>query len=231
MKWRSFAVADRLNVPRQSLNDRRREPRHDATSLILYGAGIAAIVGASFSLSHAFGPWHSSVVRSRRDGLAAGGLAVSGVECFKTRRWQGVISVVVRSSPYLPAYYIGAFGVLATVVAGIFISRSRPPCCFPMAREMLTGFWVTIVFLLNAFIFVEVGSVFRDYRSQLNAYRPASSFGGSAVAATCILARLVVDVRARATAGTNEPEHRWREGRLVSRFDPCLDRHARSASR
>jgi NhaP-type Na+/H+ or K+/H+ antiporter len=151
------AVADRLNVPRHIIGTIEGESLvNDATSLILYGAGIAAVVGASFSLAHAFGALALSIVEAVAIGLGAGGLAVLAWRAIQDETLQGVISVVVPFVAYLPAYYIGASGVLATVVAGLFVSRFTPNVLLPMARETLTGFWVTIVFLLNAFIFVEV---------------------------------------------------------------------------
>jgi CPA1 family monovalent cation:H+ antiporter len=77
-----------------------------------------------------------------------------------------------------------------------------------MAREMLTGFWVTIVFLLNAFIFVEVGIRFHDIVSRLNAYSAGQLiWWGSAVAATCILARIGWTFAQGLLPITNEPEH------------------------
>ena len=39
---------------------------------------------------------------------------------------QGAISVIVPFLAYLPAYYLGASGVLATVVCGIFVGRYTP---------------------------------------------------------------------------------------------------------
>jgi CPA1 family monovalent cation:H+ antiporter len=191
------AVADRLNVP-----------RHIIGTIILYGAAIAAVVGASFSLSHAFGALALSVVEAIAIGLGAGGLAVLAWRVIRDETLQGVISVVVPFVAYLPAYYIGASGVLATVVAGLFVSRFTPNVLLPMARETLTGFWVTIVFLLNAFIFVEVGIRFRDIVSQLHAYSAGQLIGwGSAVAATCILARLAWTFAQGLLPITNEPEH------------------------
>ena len=161
------AVADRLNVPRHIIGTIEGESLvNDATSLILYGAGIAAVVGASFSLSHAFGALALSVVEAVAIGLAAGGLAVLAWRVLRDETLQGVISVVVPFVAYLPAYYIGASGVLATVVAGLFISRFTPNVLLPMTRVVMTGFWVTIVFLLNAFIFVRLESVSTlSYRS------------------------------------------------------------------
>ena len=203
------AIADRLNVPRHIIGTIEGESLvNDATSLILYGVGIAAVVGASFSLSHAFGALALSVVEAVAIGLAAGGLAVLAWRVIQDETLQGVISVVVPFVAYLPAYYIGASGVLATVVAGIFISRFTPNVLLPMTRETMTGFWVTIVFLLNAFIFFEVGIRFHDIVSRLNVYSPGQLiWWGSAIAAVCILARLAWTFAQGLLPITNEPEH------------------------
>jgi Na+/H+ antiporter len=203
------AVADRLNVPRHIIGTIEGESLvNDATSLILYGAGIAAVVGASFSLSHAFGALALSVIEAVAIGLAAGTLAVLAWRGLQDETLQGVISVVVPFVAYLPAYYIGASGVLATVVAGLFVSRFTPNVLLPMTRVVMTGFWVTIVFLLNAFIFVEVGIRFHDIVSQLHAYSGGQLiWWGSAVAATCILARLAWTFAQGLLPATNEPEH------------------------
>jgi CPA1 family monovalent cation:H+ antiporter len=203
------AVADRLNVPRHIIGTIEGESLvNDATSLILYGAGIAAVVGASFSLSHAFGALALSVIEAVAIGLAAGTLAVLAWRGLQDETLQGVISVVVPFVAYLPAYYIGASGVLATVVAGLFVSRFTPNVLLPMTRVVMTGFWVTIVFLLNAFIFVEVGIRFHDIVSQLHAYSGGQLiWWGSVVAATCILARLAWTFAQGLLPATNEPEH------------------------
>ena len=50
------SIADQLNVPRHIIGTIEGESLvNDATSLILYGIGIAAVVGTSFSLLHAAG--------------------------------------------------------------------------------------------------------------------------------------------------------------------------------
>ncbi len=187
------AIADRLNVPRHVIGLIEGESLiNDATSLILYGVAIAAVVGATFSFAHAAGALALSVTEAIAIGLAAGGFAVLAWRSIKDDTLQGAISVVIPFVAYLPAYYIGASGVLSTVVAGLFVNRYTPTVLLPRSRELITGFWVTVVFLLNAFIFVEVGIRFHSIVVGLARYPLAHLLWyGLAVSLACIAVRLV----------------------------------------
>jgi monovalent cation/hydrogen antiporter len=203
------AIADQLNVPRHIIGTVEGESLvNDATSLILYAIGIAAVVGASFSLLHAVGALLLTIVVSVAMGLIVAAIAVFAWRMLKDETLQATISVVVPFLAYLPAYYLGMSGVLATVTTGIAVSRFSPIVLQPRAREMLTGFWVTVVFLLNAFIFTEVGIRFHAFLSRLRDYTPWQLLGwGIAVALTCIVVRLVWTFAQGLSPITNEPEH------------------------
>lgn len=121
---------------------------------------------------------------------------------------QGVISLMIPFVSYLPAYYLGASGVLATVTTGLFVNRYTPVVLLPRAREMIGGFWVTIVFLLNAFIFVQVGIRFHPIVQSLREYSPFQLlWWGFAVALACIVIRFVWTFLQGLLPATNEPEH------------------------
>ncbi|HEY2475073.1 MAG TPA: Na+/H+ antiporter [Candidatus Cybelea sp.] len=203
------AIGDQLNVPRHIIGTIEGESLvNDATSLILYGVGIAAVVGASFSLVHAAGALALAIIESVLIGLAAAALAGLAWRALKDETLQATISVVVPFLSYLPAYYLGASGVLATVTTGLAVSKFSPVVLQPRAREMLTGFWVTVVFLLNAFIFTEVGIQFRSIVAGLGHYPLAQLvWWGVAVALVCILVRIVWTFAQGLLPATNEPEH------------------------
>jgi monovalent cation/hydrogen antiporter len=203
------AIADQLNVPRHLIGTIEGESLvNDATSLILYAIGIAAIVGASFSLAHAAGELVLTIVESVLIGLASAVIAILAWRGIKDETLQATISVVVPFIAYLPAYYVGASGVLATVTAGVVVSRWSPRVLQPRAREMLTGFWVIVVFLLNAFIFTEVGIRFHSIADGLRQYSALQLlWWGSAVALTCVAVRLIWTFAQGLLPVTNEPEH------------------------
>jgi CPA1 family monovalent cation:H+ antiporter len=204
------AIADKLNVPRHVIGTIEGESLvNDATSLILYAVGIGAVVGASFSFGHAAVSLVLVILESVALGLASGGLAVLAFRYVKDPTLQGAISVTVPFLAYLPAYYLGASGVLATVVSGIFVSRYTPTVLLPQAREVITGFWVTVVFLLNAFIFVIVGMDFHQILDDLHEkFSPLQlAWYALAVAATCVVVRLAWTFAQGLLPITNEPEH------------------------
>lgn len=204
-----FAIADRLSIPRHVAAAVEGESLiNDATSLILYGAGIAAVVGASFSLLHAAGQLLFSIVASVAIGLIVAGLAVMAWRLLKDDALQATISVCVPFVAYLPAYYLGISGVLAVVTTGVVLSRFTPSVLQPRSRELLVGFWITLVFLLNAFIFVEVGIRFHQIVLSLRHYSPAQLvWYGVAVSAACVVVRLLWTFAQGLIPATNEPEH------------------------
>ena len=203
------AIADKLAVPRHVIGTIEGESLiNDATSLILYAVAIAAVVGASFSLLHAAGALAISLVEALAIGAAAAAIAVLAWRTLQDDTLQGIISIVTPFVAYLPAYYLGASGVIATVTAGVIISRYTPTVMLPRTREMLTGFWVMVVFVLNAFIFVQVGIDFHQILAQLREYSSLQLIGwAAAVAATCIIVRLLWTFAQGLIPATNEPEH------------------------
>jgi CPA1 family monovalent cation:H+ antiporter len=202
------AIADELNVPRHLIGTIEGESLvNDATSLILYGVGIAAVVGASFSFVHTAGALVVTVAESVILGAAAAGVAVVAWRALKEDTLQATISVLVPFLSYLPAYYIGASGVLATVTSGLVLSHFTPNLLQPRARELLTGFWTTVVFLLNAFIFTEVGIRFHSIVSSLHYSFAELTWWSVAVAGACVVTRLVWTFAQGLLPITNEPEH------------------------
>jgi monovalent cation/hydrogen antiporter len=204
------AIADELKVPRHLVGTIEGESLvNDATSLILYGIGIAAVVGTSFSLTHSSVSLIVTLAESVAIGSAAAAVTVFAWRAIKDQALQTTISVVVPFISYLPAYYIGASGVLSTVTTGLIISRFVPTVLQPRAREILGGFWPTVVFLLNAFIFTEVGIRFRSIVGALRQYSALELlWWGVAIAAACVIVRVIWTFAQALLPITNQPEHK-----------------------
>ena len=204
-------LADRLRIPRHLVATVEGESLiNDATSLILYSVAVAAVVGQSFSLGHALGALVISVVAAVVIGLVAGAIVVGAWALAQDEELQPIISLIAPYLSYLPAYFLGVSGVLAVVTTGLFVSRFTPRVMLPRARLRVGGFWVTIVFVLNAFIFVLVGLQFRSIASNLSHF--SHSIGtliwyGVAISAVVILVRIAWVFAQALLPVTNEPEH------------------------
>jgi len=205
------SLAERLRVPRHLVATIEGESLiNDATSLILYSVAVAAVVGQSFSLGHAFGSLVISVVAAVAIGLAAGAIVVGAWAVAQDDQLQPIISLIAPYISYLPAYFLHVSGVLAVVTTGLFVSRFIPRVTLPRTRLRATGFWVTIVFVLNAFIFVLVGLQFRSIVSNLS--HLSHSIGmliwyGVVVSVVVILVRIAWVFAQALLPVTNEPEH------------------------
>ena len=202
-------VADLLKVPRHVVATIEGESLvNDATSLILYAVALAAVVSGTFSLPHALGSLALSIAGSIAIGIAAGSVAVLAWHFIKDASLQSVISLATPFLSYLPAQHLGVSGVLAVVTTGLFVNRFTPVVLMPLARERATGFWVTIVFVLNAIIFVLVGLQFHSIALSLSRFSWATLLWyGVAVSLTVILVRIGWVFFQGLLPFTNEPEH------------------------
>ncbi len=201
-------IVERIRIPRHVLATIENESLvNDATSLVIYGIGVTAVVTGTFSVSHALGALALSVIGGAAIGIAAGFIAVTGWRLTKDDSLQSIVSLMTPYVAYLPAWYLGASGVLATVAAGFTVSVFVPTVLTPQARLKVSGFWVTIVFVLNAFIFVYVGMRFHSILASLHLPPLRLLAYGVAISATCIVVRLVWVFAQALLPQTNEPEH------------------------
>ncbi|HEY1682864.1 MAG TPA: Na+/H+ antiporter [Candidatus Tumulicola sp.] len=151
-------VAERFQIPRHLISDIEGEALfNDATSLVLYALAIAAIVTGSFHVTDAL----LSLVFSVLGGFAIGGLTALLLrflwQIIRTPRLQMALSLSAPFIAYLPAQYLRVSGVLAVVTAGLIINRFTPVVLVPQTRLRAYGFWETLVFGVNATLFMVVG--------------------------------------------------------------------------
>ena len=130
---------------------------NDATGLVLLKFATAAVVTGSFSIA-------SGVLEFLV--LAAGGIAVGFVMghlfVFVQRFLDDAIlattsSILVSFLVYIVAERLHVSGVLAVVVAGCCRGATCRTSGRPRARLEGTAVWQTLVFLLNALVFVLIG--------------------------------------------------------------------------
>src|ERR1700693_6402519 len=118
-----LAVARRMQIPRRLLVVLEGEGlANDATALILYRFGVAAVSVGVFSFGQAVGTFAAIVAGEILWGIGVGwGL-------LRLRRWghdpsiEIMLSILTPFFAYWPPEHLGGSGVLATVTTGLYIS-------------------------------------------------------------------------------------------------------------
>jgi Na+/H+ antiporter len=152
------SVFKRLDVPERLATIVEGEGlTNDGTALVLYAGAVgAAMVGAVRP-----GPLAVTLLAAPAGGAALG-LAVGWVVVEVRRRMdQPLLEITISlATPYITYALADAAhlsGVLATVVAGVYVGSHISAIYAPGARLQAFAFLDVLVFLLNAVLFVLVG--------------------------------------------------------------------------
>jgi len=174
MGWAMAFVLGAIVAPTDELAaapvlERLRMPRHliaivvgesllnDASALIMYNFAIVAVVTGSFILGNALIHFVVAAAGGIAVGLIVGRLAVEGWRRIKDTQLQGVISFEISYLAYLISERFSLSGVLAVVYGGMYVNRFTPRVVTPATRVAGRGYWDTVVFLINAVLFLMVG--------------------------------------------------------------------------
>jgi monovalent cation/hydrogen antiporter len=187
------SIMRRLGVPRRIVSAVEGEGLfNDATALVAYKVGVAAAVGASFSLAHAGLKFLLGAAGGVAIGLAVGWLIAEIRKRVTDTQVSITISLMSGYAAFIPADKAGASGVVAAVTTGIYMGFRGPSIISPRTR--LQGFfvWEILDFLLNAALFVLIGLQLRPVLDSLGAYSVSKLAGyAAAVSAVVIATRFV----------------------------------------
>jgi monovalent cation/hydrogen antiporter len=154
----ALAIAHKLRVPRRLVTILEGESLvNDTAAFVAYRFAVAAVVTGSFSLASASLRFVLVAIGGTLVGLAAGWLVTAIQRRLDDPSVQMTISLLTPFICYLVAEAIGASGVLAVVVCGLYYGWRAPG--FVSARFRLRAYpvWETIQFLLNGIIFILIG--------------------------------------------------------------------------
>src|SRR5436190_1575258 len=152
------AIAARLAVPRRVLTILEGESLlNDATAVTIYGIAIAVAVGGTFSTSGAVATFAGSIVGGSVIGLGVGWVIAQIRGRIDDTPVEITISLLTPYAAFLPAQWLGTSGVIATVVAGLYLGRRASHIMGADARLTGRAVWETITFLLNGFVFILTG--------------------------------------------------------------------------
>jgi Na+/H+ antiporter len=218
------AVARRAGLPRRLVTVLEGESLlNDATALVAYRVAVAAVVSGSFSPAEL--SWRFALASIGGAGI---GLAVAGAVSWLRRHIDDPIidntmSLVAPFAAYLPAEAIGASGVLAVVVTGLYLGYLAPVKMTAASRLVTKSVWKVIEFLLQGIVFALIGLQLRDVLNGLRGYDPAVVAAAAvAVTAAVIGVRFVwmfpaaYGTRLLARSRQDAAPRSWREPLVVA---------------
>jgi Na+/H+ antiporter len=152
-------IAQRLPIPRRVLVIIEGENLvNDGPALVSYQLAVAAVSTGVFVAWRAGLGFVLTVT-----GGAAVGLAVGWMIGLIRRRLDNpqveiTLSLATGYLAYIPAEEAGVSGVIAAVTAGLYLGWQAPRLVGPVTRLQTVSVWQSIQFLLNAALFILVGS-------------------------------------------------------------------------
>jgi Na+/H+ antiporter len=216
------SIARRIGLPRQLIAKLEGEALfNDATALVLYAAAVSAATTGHFSAAHTAGTVVFSIAAGVAIGLAVGLIGRVLRNRIDDPPVEIAGSIMLAYAAYLPAEAIGASGVLAAVCAGLYLGWHSASGAFsPTSRLQSAAFWQTLVFLVNAALFVFVGLSFHSFTAQARGPIGRLALAAASVVATVVVLRLAWMwafgplIRPRRGAPASGEEAAWRE-RLI----------------
>jgi CPA1 family monovalent cation:H+ antiporter len=186
-----LSVARRMQIPRRILVILEGEGlANDATALILYRFAVIAVSVGSFSLGEAAFNFVAVVAAE-----IAWGIAV-GWAMLRLRRWVGdprieiTLSIVTPFLAFWPPHDLGGSGVLATVVAGLYISWNGLLLISAATRLQGIFFWDFLIYITEGMVFLITGLEMRDLLARIDHFTMAELVASAiVVTAVVILAR------------------------------------------
>ncbi|HUP53937.1 MAG TPA: Na+/H+ antiporter [Methylomirabilota bacterium] len=187
------AVFRRLGVPRRIVTILEGESLlNDASALIAYRAAVVAAGPVAFSLADSTVAFFLVSFGGLVVGAIAGAIVTRTLHRTADPIIEVIISLLAPATAYVAAEQLGVSGVLATVVAGLITGQRAARVLSPDARLMGAGVWQTLIWLINAFVFMLIGlQMPAILRAVLADYRPEQLLGlALAISATVIVTRI-----------------------------------------
>ena len=160
---------------------------NDATALTVLQVEVAAAVGGTFSLPAAVGQFLL---------VAAGGLIAGMAVAIPLARIRtavsdplidNALSLGAPFAAYLVAEELHVSGVLAVVVAGLWLGHRGPVMQSSRARLQTRAVWRLVEFLLEGYVFVLIGQQLPAVLRGLDAYSPGEVLTAAGVTLGAVL--------------------------------------------
>jgi monovalent cation/hydrogen antiporter len=160
---------------------------NDATALILYRFAVVAVSTGAFSIGHAAGTFAAIVV-----GEMVWGIAV-GWAMLRLRSWVGeprieiLLSILTPFLAYWPPEMLGGSGVLATMVAGLYISWNGLRLISAATRLQGIFFWNFLIYLIEGLVFLITGLQARTLIEGIRGYTVSELVASAAIVSAVVI--------------------------------------------
>ena len=152
------SIAQRFGIPRRIVAIVEGEGLvNDGSALVLYKFAVLAVVSGSISMSSATLSFIWTVVGGVGIGLALGWVIRQVRLRLHNPPLEITIALLTGYFTFIPAYLLGASGVLAVVTAGVYVGWYTPQLTTVETRLQGDAVWEILTFLLNGLLFVTVG--------------------------------------------------------------------------
>src|SRR6201996_8977316 len=154
-----MAIAKRFALPSRILIILEGEGLvNDATALILFSFAVAAVMnGGGIALLPAVTQFFAVVIGEIGWGLAIGWGALMLRRWVADPRVEMVLALLTPFAAFWVPESLGGSGVLATVVAGLYVSWNGPRFISPATRLQGYFVWDLVVYLIEGVIFLLTG--------------------------------------------------------------------------
>jgi CPA1 family monovalent cation:H+ antiporter len=152
------SIGRRLGLPPRMLTVLEGEGLvNDATALVLLRSATAAAAGGLLTPWQTVGDFLFAIAVAVAIGLAIGFITVFVRSKLHDPVLDTAISIAVPFAAFVPTESLGASGVLAVVVAGLYTGHASPSTFTAQARISDRINWRTIQFLLENGVFLLIG--------------------------------------------------------------------------
>jgi Na+/H+ antiporter len=131
---------------------------NDASALIAYRYAVTAVTSGSFILWQAGLQFLMVAFGGVAIGIAIGYLFSHIHNKLENPTVATTITLLLPFVAYLLAEHLGTSGVLAVVSAGLYLAWNSYEIYSFQTRMQINGFWNILIFLLNGFVFILIGS-------------------------------------------------------------------------
>jgi Na+/H+ antiporter len=187
------AIGRAVGLPRRMLVILAGESLiNDATALTAYRVAVAAAAGAGFSIWHGIGEFVLAGLGGLAVGMVLAVLAQHLLQRLRDPMVENAVLLLVPFVAYGVAERIHASGVLAVVVAGLFLGHEAPRRSSYATRLQGVAVWRLIEFLLESVVFGLIGLQVTTVLDGLAGRSAADLLGaGALVLGLVVVARFV----------------------------------------